>query len=357
MKRTTAPGSAAGMYADDNPSGGIVGTLIVADDKNITQEEVCAVIEDADIPLDGGDSSQLDQAIKRFIKERSKEIGEIFTLQEEKYPVEFSVANQDTYFPGFCLTNFDSVATLSAANYPNLVPWLRDKQQIFMEGLTGELSEMAVTGWDITSNVAKLTVSNVASQILWLSALIEDKNFHGGYTNWRTVTLDSAIGDIPSGTYAITEVDSATRFIKFALTASNNSGTGTFSIKFYSHRIAGSTTTAREFSLRGLSLQGQGDDNGYFINGLRRRGYFQSHFHNFTALASGAAEVGSVNTTAVVGGGVGKLMTSDGASYQTFSIKSPLGDASGGGTLRTAKETHSPLVAVHIYRHAGRYIA
>lgn len=352
MKRTTAPGSSAGAYVDDNPSGGIVGTLRIAEDANLTQEEICAVVEGAELVLSGADSAQTLQAIKRMIKESGRELGELYFLQEEKAPVKFSVANQDTYFPAFCLTNFNSVATLDVANYPFLVPWLRARKQIFMEGLTGELAALPITNWAIAANVATLTASNTAANIAWMNALIEDKNVHGSYTNWRTVTLASAIGSVPAGTYAITEVDSINRYIKFALTAADSSGAVTSSVEFYPHRIAGSETTAREFSLRGLSINGQGDDNLYMINGLRRRGFMQGHWHKITR--SDRTDIIYVDNA-----GSNPYLDASGPNYggNRYLIAKDFETDGTNGTPRTGKETHGPIVMAHIYRHARRYIA
>jgi hypothetical protein len=347
MNHTTAPGSSGGNYVDDNPSGGIVGTLLIAADRNLEKNELCNVAEGAGLTLSSVDATQVLQAVKRITKENGKELGELYFLQEKKSPVGFSVANQDTYFPGFCLTSFDSVATLAAANYPLLVPWLRARKQIFMEGLTGELTALPITNWAIAANVVTLTASNTAANIAWMNALIEDKNVHGSYTNWRTVTLASAIGNVTAGTYAITEVDSVNRYIKFALTAGNASGSITASVEFYPFRIAGSDTTAREFSMRGLSISGQGDGNFYMLNGLRRRGFMQGHIHD----EKGGEGAGSTKRIVV---------DSSGTATPTTAVNSPTTNPiSDGvnGTPRTGLETHSPLASSHIYRHAGRYIA
>ena len=352
MKRTTAPGAVAGSYVDDNPSGGIVGTLIIATDKNTTQEEICAVVEGAGITLSSGDDAQLWKAIRKKIKETSKEIGELYFLQEEKAPVAYSAGAVDSYFPGLCLTNIDSYVDIDEANYPDLVPWLRARQLIYLEGLTGEQSDLDVTDWDITSNVATLTIDNTADNINWLNALLEDKNFHGSYTNWKTVTLPADIGDIVAGTYSITEIDSVSRYIKFAYTASNNSGSGTWTVEFYPYRIAGSSSTAREFSLKGLTIHGQGDDNGLFFNMLRRRGHLQGHRHKL-AYDVASSPAGSINSQYIVTSNTG---AAQGENTNTNVYAGTLYDDGTNGTPREGLDTHGPEISSHVYRHAGRYL-
>jgi len=66
MKRTTAPGSSSGLYVDDNPALGVVGTLLVAEDRNATQEELANLITGAGLSLSGADLTQVLQAVKTF---------------------------------------------------------------------------------------------------------------------------------------------------------------------------------------------------------------------------------------------------------------------------------------------------
>lgn len=280
MTKTTAPGSSSGQFVDDNPGLGVVGTLLTKTDLDAHQDEIYNSIDGSGITPSAASNAQLWQAIRKAIDERSRKIGEVFSLLDRRDPVEWSVANADTYFPALCLTDFDSYTDIAAANWPLAIDYLRGLKLIFKDGLTGEISSPVVTNWSITSNVATLTFQNDADHIAFLAALLEDNSHHGGYSNWRTITLASAIGDITAGTYALTNVNASTRTVAFAFTAANNSGSGTFAADFYAYRIAGSATTARIFSARGLSLMGVNDANGYFVSGgLRRRGHFQGHRH------------------------------------------------------------------------------
>lgn len=348
MKKTTAPGSSGGLYVDDNPALGVVGTLLTAEDRNAIQAELVAPIEGAGIVLSGADSGQLWKAIRKVIKERSREVGEVFALLERKAPVAFGTGTEDTYFPALCLTDIASYVDISDANAPDAVPFLRAKKLIFKDGLAGEISSPGVTAWAISSNVATLTFTNDADHIAFLAALLEDEVAHGSYSNWRTVTLANAIGNISAGTYAITNVNASSRTISFAFTAANASGSVTATVDFYAHRIPGSTNTARVFSARGLTIHGANDDNGYFVaGGLRRRGFLQGHYHDVQTVGSSAFIVTSNIPTGNPNTG----------PYPTGSeTKAPKTDGTN-GTPRTAKETHGPALAVHLYMHLGRYVA
>lgn len=351
MKKTTAPGSSGGLYVDDNPSLGVVGTLLIAEDRNALQAELVAPIEGAGIVLDGADNGQLWKALRKIVKERGREVGEIFSLLDRKAPVGWSGAAADTYFPALCLTDIATHVDLAEANAPDAVPYLRAKKLIFKDGVSGEIASPGVTAWAIATNVATLTFTNDADHIAFLTALLEDKLAHGGYSNWRTVTLANAIGNITAGTYAITDVNASSRTISFAFTAANASGSVTATVDFYAHRIPGSTTTARVFGARGLTIHGANDDNGYFVaGGLRRRGFMQGHWMD-SDIADG------LNYRRVAGDAatVRDYVMLQSASATKMYLK-PVTDGTN-GTPRTAKETHGPALTVHLYMHLGRYTA
>jgi hypothetical protein len=266
-------------------------------------------------------------------------------------PSEWDPLNPGAYWPRLCMTDFDTYKDISTANWPvSAINDIRDIKIVFKEGLTGEISSPVVTNWAIAANVATLTFQSDADHISLLTDLLEDETQHGSYTNYRSVTLPLAIGDISAGTYALTNINASTRQISFAFTAANNSGAAAAIVDFYAYRIAGSTTTARIFSARGLSLMGVNDANGYFVSGgLRRRGYLQGHWHEAWDAISGDsnshARLSFANT-----GGTGIV------SGTNTAVKDATDDGTN-GPPRTAKETHSPAMAVHLYLHLGRYAA
>lgn len=68
MDRTNADGSIASLYVDRNLSIGRAGTLITARDKNLTQEEICNVIEFTGAALDENDDEQLRKAVQYLVR-------------------------------------------------------------------------------------------------------------------------------------------------------------------------------------------------------------------------------------------------------------------------------------------------
>jgi hypothetical protein len=64
MDRTTAPGSIAGQYIDDDPANEIQGTLLVAKDRNAIQEELINVITAAGLTPSAGTLTQLRDAVR-----------------------------------------------------------------------------------------------------------------------------------------------------------------------------------------------------------------------------------------------------------------------------------------------------
>jgi len=347
MNKTTAPGSSGGQFVDDNPGGGVVGTLIIAADQNAHQDEVYNAIVGLGGTPSAGDLAQLYKYIVKGIKEKGAEVLDIIaSAGNAKAPVAFNGATPDTYFPRLCLTNIDSYVDVSATNWPDMVPALRDVKMIFKEGLAGEISAPVVTNWAIDSNVATLTFTNNADHITFLSALAEDQTVHGSFTNWRTITLASAIGPITAGTYAITAISPSARTVSFAYTAANGGAAGSWTVEFYTHRIAGSTTTARVWTARGLALHGANDANGYFVSGaLRKNDQMQGHWHN-----------GIRTTLSGAGGGSAGILNSTDNFKGLGMVSDPYPDGIN-GTPRTGKITHSPALTVHLYIHGGRYVA
>lgn len=297
-----------------------------------------------------GDKSYSDfiSDVTKVSIDRSHYWGEPFPLLEYRAPSPWYASTPDTYFPAICLTDVSLYTDLAEANWgAATIARLRAIKTVFKEGMVGAISSPSVTNWAIVSNVATLTFVNNADTIAALTALLEDEQHHGSYSNWRTVTLATAIGDITAGTYAMTNVNAGARTVSFAFTAADNSGAGSFTVDFYAYRIAGSTTTARVFSERGLSLIGVNDANGYFVSGgLRRRGYFQGHWHTLSVTAGGGSSDG-VN----LGTGINSYAAHDDLKNTAKTIVTDTVN----GTPRISKETSGPAMSVHYYIHFGGY--
>jgi hypothetical protein len=202
--------------------------------------------------------------------------------------------------PWYNLSNADAV--LSTTNYVDFVPYLR-AILLRYDPLNTNITDFDVTDWDITTNVATLTLANTTPENTLLLNLAEDQLVHGSYTNWRTIDLPSAIGDITAGEYAITGIDLTLRQITFDFTAGDNSGSGAFVVNFYPHRIVGSTTTARIYqaSGRGFMTVGNNGDVDY-IGNLRLRDTYESHLHNIQAVGGTGIAVETDATGSSVSG-------------------------------------------------------
>lgn len=211
----------------------------------------------------------------------------------------------DASNPWLALTNAD--ATLSEANWPDLVPYYRAKILKYMPGTSAEKSAFDVTHYTRASNVVTITLANTAAELAILAALAEENLVHGSFSSWIPLTLPLSLGagdDVPAGDYAITALDAVARTISFAHTGANIGSTGVSrTVQFYPHRIPGSTTTCRHYQISGRTLVSTNDTDGEVISGLRRRDRMQGFnvvpkpfFQNFYGIG------GSSNISSPAGG-------------------------------------------------------
>lgn len=231
-------------------------------------------------------------------------------------------------FPFFCLTNFEDSTSVSDANYPDYVSWLRAQTAAYRDGFVDQVSSYSGS---VTGSV--LTLDNNTANNAILAALNEDQLAFGTFSSWRTVDIDGT-------TFAITALNTTARTI----TVTGSPSTGTQNATFYPHRIAGSTTTARLISLVGRTPIGAG--SGGVISGLLRRDRFQGHYHAFRYQSvgrdGGGGDVADQPQIAGNLAGGAKIFgpTSDGIS----------------GAPRTGPDTHGPDFGSHIYQFVGRYV-
>ena len=313
-------------------------------------------IEFMGITFDGDDPDLLEATMIGTAIKMGKPLGELYFLDSLKLPVAFDKTNPELFFPGKCLDTIDIFEDIDVANWPDFVPHLRTKKLTYNEGITGAKSAFDVTDWDITSNVATLTFANTTAELAILAALLEDNLVHSSYTDWRSITLASVIGDISAGEYAITNVDASLRQITFAFTSGNNSGSGSFTSEFYTNRVPGSSTTARLYEATARTLVSANDDDGENINGLRRRDKSQGHRRRIQGVESGLDVNKFCRDNGALSGGSGgigfggfnaglQIVTSD---YITDGIN---------GSPRTGKTTDPRSLGAHLYVHGKSYIA
>ncbi len=351
MRKIAGPGHVSNNFVDYDAILNPDGTVYTADWGNDVQNELIGIQDEYSIAEAAGTSEYVLAAIKGVAIGFGKQIGELFFLDTQKDPAEFDKDNPETFFPGMCLSSIEDFDDIDVANWVDFVPHLRAKAFKYFEGITGETSAFNVTDWAIVSNVATLTFSGAAATAM-LAALAEDVLVHGSYTNWRSTTLASAIGDITAGEYAITDVDAAGLTIDFAFAAGDNSGSVTASTNFYQHRVPGSTTTARLMETTARTLISANDSDGEAISGARRRDRGQGF--------GIAARNGTGGTVANIGESGITIAASSGAfdAYRDTLSDARLinGDNGSDGTPRTGKTTDPRALVGHLFIWGRTYI-
>lgn len=335
---------------------GVVGTPVLADMGNDQYSFFSALMYNAGAThnniVDNTKVNQYFDVFDAWIIKRNKEYGtELGTLEfiqgNVKSPAAWSVGSPTAYFNKICLDAIETYEDISNANWPDLVPYLRAQLLKYNDGITGAKSAYDVTAWAISSNVATLTFANTTAENAILAALAEDQIIHGSYTNYRSITLPSAIGDIDAGEYAITNINTGTRTVSFVFNSGNNSGSGSFVVNFYENRIPGSTTTARLYQATARSLVSANDADGEEIAGLRRRDRFQGHWHNLQLYSNG--------TTPNAASGIPPYGTA-GVLVELNKVKDATTDGTN-GTPRTGTTTDPRMLVGHMYIHGGEYAA
>jgi len=361
MRKIAGPGHVSNEFVDYDPITNPTGTQITADFMNDAQSELIGIQDALGIAEAAGSNEYILAAIKGLAVQYGKRLGEVYASEEYEAPSAFDKDNPDDFNPAVCLSEIESYEDISSTNWPDLVPLLRARPAYWMHNKTGEKYQFSVTNWAIVSNVATLTFSDTDAENGILGVLGEDNLSHGGYGNWQTITLASAIGDIAAGDYAITDVDTLARTISFAYAASNNSGGVTATASFYRHRVAGSTTTARLFAIDGYAIMSEGSDR---VSGFRKLDQMQKITGDLTAGAifvMGASEGASVTTngafavsdasgprrnTGLVGSDTIKTMWFDSASSPDARV-----------SATTAGETRPRNMAAYVYLFGRSYVA
>jgi len=220
---------------------------------------------------------------------------------------------------------------ISTTNYPLLVPYLRALKVRYLDGTSGEVSSFTAT---VASSSITMPTSTSSDAIL--SSLAEDVLVHGGYTNYRSITV--------AGTeFPITNINTSTRVI----TVTGTPSAGSQTVEFYNYRITGSSTTARLFEVKGRSIITPNDSSGRHQNGLRVRDRFQGHYHQaYTNM--GVSAGGDTN-------GVANSNNNNNLAG-TDHVRQAITDGTN-GTPRTGSTTHGAGVSAHLYIWARSYIA
>lgn len=330
--------------------GNLTNNSSVADTSTVsTVTELKAILTWAGMTPDGSDSSaQILTALKRLAKENVFYPGSLHETTNYIAPTIWNAASPDSYFPAICLTTISGYSVVTSAQAPAYVTYKRASPVIWAKGLAGEKTDFGITAYSITSNVATLTFENTTEMGYILAALQADATINGGYSNWVTFTNAAAIGPIVAGDYAITAISTGSRTISFAYTNANTSGSGSWTGRFYPHRIPGSTTSCRVYEHKARANVSANDTAGRYIANLRTADQFQGHYHQgaLQNYASSSAYTGAVNVAQGNG-------TYNGA-YSTATA--PITDGAD-GIPRVGPTTDVRALSVYVYEGMGALIA
>jgi len=340
MREIAGPGNVSGQFVDYDPVNNPLGTVYTADYGNDVQNDLIAIQTHAGLPEASGATANVLKSIIKISKMYGKEIGEFFQTWELKSPVAFnstSVSTAETFFPAICLDTIDIQTTLSATNWPLLVPWLRARQIKYREGRSDEVASFPC---GVSGSV--VTLDNTTANNRLLTALAKWLVVHGSYTNWLTLTIDGT-------EYPITNINTTTRAITVT-----GSPAASSTVTFFPNRISGSTTTARLHEHSGKSLIAANDAAGLFITGMQMLGYFQNFaLQGQYSNAGGALATNDITDPNTISPGARDSL----GSLVSVTLNPVIITDGTNGTPRTGSETHSPSGVAHFYLHGRDYVA
>ncbi len=165
---------------------------------------------------------------------------------------------------------------------------------------------------------------------------------------YGTITLATAIGGIPEGTYQITSVTLANVGTTSAVIVCSASGltagaktADTSNITIYPHRVAGSTTTARHYEITDAAIM---NDGIYNVLGMRTRDFRQGSTlgYGIYPIQSDLSLAGGAATNArCAGSGNDLIIMSDGINE----------------TPRIGPQTNPRAGIFNMYIYVGEYVA
>ncbi len=232
---------------------------------------------------------------------------------------------------------------LSATNYPTYVPHLRS-----IKCTVNGVSDFSVTVAGSNITFPNTTEANAALQAIINEASVahyvnngEIANYLGG-TDYSTAATQQSV-NVAGVDYVITACVLVTRIV--TVTGSPASGAQTAS--FYAHRIAGSTTTARQTKIGGFIPAPIGDAGLELVAGKRKMDREQGHRHDSIIATDGGGTVTAFNSTAIV-------TTATNISSRNGAVRDATTDTVN-GTPRTGKSTAPLETARNFYDWAGVY--
>jgi hypothetical protein len=337
MRKIDGPGNVGNQFVDYDPVNNPQGTVVTANFMNDVQDELIAIQSDASIAESAGSNAQILKLIKFNAIKYSKNIGEFFWLESNRNPSAFAINTPDDFFPAINLSKINISETISTTNYPLLIPYLRALKVRYLDGTSGE-----VNSWTATVSGSNITMPTSTSSDAILSSLAEDVLVHGGYTNYRSITVAGV-------EFPITNINTATRVI----TVTGTPSAGSQTVEFFNYRITGSTTTARLFEIKGRAFIAPNDSSGRHQNGLRVRDRLQGHMHN----SIDRTDLFAVNANGKGASTLGVTYASTGTATSPLLTTGSPGTDGPNGTPRTGSTTHGEGISAHLYIWARSYIA
>jgi hypothetical protein len=256
-----------------------------------------------------------------------------------------------TVSPTFPAINRAITIDVSETNYPLLVSEYRAEQ----------LELLGVSEWQVTVTSSVVTIVAGSTAATALCSLFQQDAIVSSYQNTSepaafTNTADYATSstsrciNLDGTDYRITNASATST--NFSLTS--EPGNGTYTLKVYPYRVAGSSTTARLFKISGSALIAAGDAGGEVVGGFRKMDRMQP----ITGSLSRAASNAFCTAAAVESGALGRSTVSRGVSAGdsgttgfdiTFnSANSP--------NARTGKTTDPRTAGMNVYTWAGVYL-
>lgn len=267
MKRTTAQDSVDGLYVDRDSEKGISGTILIAEDRNNVQEEICNSIEDSGIELNGKDQHQLAKAIIAL----SRPIGEMIVTDRLLEPKAYAESTGADYCP--VIPRWDKDHDITTDNVPqevidelNNVPWEFDGVKEFSATSDGKVLAFAdAAGKHLAAAVLQAGYVN-----RWYESQ-ENGNF---MTTGPLFTGSRAFCLTVNGTEY--EISGAT---ETSITLATAPAAGNYKVQLFPHRIAGKPAASRLRRISGEALICAGDASGVYAVGAPSYDTVQQHQH------------------------------------------------------------------------------
>jgi hypothetical protein len=360
MRKVSGIGHVNNRFVDKDPPAVPSGTRINADVMNDIQDDLLSVQEEMGVGESAGTDKGFLSALKRLIIEKSKQVGELFWLEEYKEPEPFDQLNPDTYFPAICLSGYQSrpygEILIQDSNWPQLNTYLRSRKLRRYSGSDQEDDQFQIHAYEITAfNTARLELDSTVTP-----ALIQDSKSQGN-ARYRTINLIFPVGPIPAGEYQLKNMFNNAAYIDFTGTPEVN--TTNRPCEIYLHRIAGDSSSSILYTIFDRSITTPSDVGDIIFEGLKSEDHFQGFqigaLADFTGQREYTAQARERDKSALLGDylNYGEIVLTRGGGGGDFNDRNlrPM-EAFGFSEPRMGPTTKGKDLRAHLYMWGGRYI-